>query len=202
MYYRPSDGPRQEEEPVSADSRGVLGVVGTATDGVETLRTGLVEPALALGWQVAVTLTPTAGRWLRANGELDRLESLTGLPVRDTPRLPAEPRPHPVADCYVVAPASANYVAKLATGIADNQALTQVSEALGTVGVPVVVFPRINAAHARHPAWEGHLGALRRAGVSLVYGADVWPLHEPRQGPADRELPWAAILANTAVRAD
>lgn len=186
---------------MSADSRGVLGVVGTATDGVETLRTGLVEPALALGWQVAVTVTPTAGRWLRANGELGRLESLTGLPVRDTPRLPAEPRPHPVADCYVVAPASANYVAKLATGIADNQALTQVSEALGTVGVPVVVFPRINAAHARHPAWEGHLGALRRAGVSLVYGADVWPLYEPRQGPADRELPWAAILASTVARA-
>ncbi|MFD3492367.1 flavoprotein [Streptomyces sp. NPDC058690] len=63
----------------------------------------------------------------------------TGLPVRDTPRLPTEPRPHPVADCYVVAPASANYVAKLAMGIADNQALTQVGEALGTAGVSVVV---------------------------------------------------------------
>ncbi|MFJ8445072.1 flavoprotein [[Kitasatospora] papulosa] len=178
-----------------------MGVVATATDGVETLRTGLVGPALALGWQVAVTLTPTAGRWLRANGELDRLETLTGLPVRDSPRLPAEPRPHPVADCYVVAPASANYVAKLATGIADNQALTQVSEALGTIGVPVVVFPRINAAHARHPAWESHLGTLRRAGVDLVYGPDVWPLYEPRQGPAVRELPWAAILDSAAVRA-
>lgn len=183
---------------MSAETRGVLAVVGTATDGVQRLRTGLVEPALALGWQVAVTLTPNAGRWLRADGELDRLESLTGLPVRDTPRLPTEPRPHPVADCYVVAPASANYVAKLATGIADNQALTQVSEALGTIGVPVVVFPRINAAHARHPAWEGHIEALRRAGVRLVYGADVWPLHEPRQEPADREPPWATILGRTA----
>lgn len=179
---------------MSVGSRGVLGVVGTATDGVEQLRSGLVEPAIALGWQVAVTLTPTAGRWLRAaDGELDRLESLTGLPVRDAPRLPAEPCPHPVADCYVVAPASANYVAKLATGIADNQALTQVSEALGTVGVPVVVFPRINAAHARHPAWEGHIEALRRAGVELVHGPDVWPLHEPRQEPT-REPPWTAIL--------
>ncbi|MEU0132529.1 flavoprotein [Streptomyces sp. NPDC006296] len=176
------------------DSRGVLGVVATATDGVETLRTGLVEPAVARGWQVSVTLTPTAGRWLRANGELDRLEALTGLPVRDMPRLPAEPRPHPVADRHVVAPASANYIAKLATGIADNQALTQVSEALGTIGVPVVVFPRINAAHARHPAWEGHIETLRRADVELVYGPDVWPLYEPRQGPAVRELPWAAVL--------
>ncbi|MFD3607121.1 flavoprotein [Streptomyces atroolivaceus] len=183
-----------------ARSRGVLGVVGTATDGVESLRTGLVEPAVARGWRVTVTLTPNAGRWLRATGEWDRLESLTGLPVRDAPRLPAEPRPHPVADCHVVAPASANYVAKLATGIADNQALTQVSEALGTLGVPVVVFPRINAAHARHPAWEGHIEALRRAGVELVYGPDVWPLHEPRQGPAVQELPWATILECVTAR--
>ncbi|MET9589952.1 flavoprotein [Streptomyces sp. NPDC006516] len=184
---------------MDAGSRGVLGVVGTAADGVERLRTGLVEPAVALGWQVAVTLTPAAGRWLRAVGECDRLESLTGLPVRDTSRLPSEPRPHPVADCWVVAPASANYVAKLATGIADNQALTQVSEALGTVGVPVVLFPGINAAHARHPAWEGHIGALRAAGVRLVYGPGVWPLLEPREGPPDRELPWPAVLAELAA---
>ncbi|MBT2391957.1 flavoprotein [Streptomyces sp. ISL-1] len=179
---------------VSVGSRGVLAVVGTATDGVETLRTGLVEPAPALGWQVAVTLTPNAGRWLSANGELERLEAVTGLPVRYTPRLPSEPRPHPVADCCIVAPASANFVAKLATGIADNQALTQVSEALGTIGVPVVLFPQVNAAHVRHPAWERHIDALRIAGVDLVYGPNVWPLYEPREGPADRDLPWSAIL--------
>ncbi|MGW4228922.1 flavoprotein [Streptomyces sp. NPDC004980] len=180
---------------MSTGSRGVLGVVGSAADGVEQLRTGLVEPAIALGWQVAVTLTPTAGRWLRASGELPRLEALTGLPVRATPRLPTEPRPHPVADCYVVAPASANYVAELATGIADNQALTQVGEAIGTIGIPVILFPRINAAHARHPAWERHMKALGAAGVRLVHGPDVWPLYEPREGPAERRLPWPEILA-------
>lgn len=143
-----------------------------------------------------MTLTPNAGRWLRASGELERLETLTGLPVRDTPRLPTEPRPNPVADCYVVAPASANYVAKLAMGIADNQALTQVGEALGAFDVPVVVFPRINAAHARHPAWEGHIETLRKAGVRLLYGDEIWPLDEPLRGPAGRELPWDVILAS------
>ncbi|WP_327126038.1 flavoprotein [Streptomyces sp. NBC_01727] len=168
--------------------------MGTAADGIETLRTGLVKPAIALGWQVAVTLTPNAGRWLRANGEIERLEAVTGLPVRDTPRLPTEPRPNPVADCYVVAPASANYIAKLATGVSGNQALTQVGEALGTIGVPVVVFPRVNAAHARHPAWQGHIDSLRKADVDLVYGPDVWPLYEPREEPEVRELPWPAIM--------
>jgi hypothetical protein len=169
-------------------------VVGSSAGGVETLRPGLVEPALARGWRVAVTLTPTAGRWLRMTGEVDRLEKLTGLPVRDEARLPGEARPHPKVDCYVVAPASANTVAKLATGIADNQALTQVGEAIGTLGLPVVLFPRVNAAHVRHPAWKRHLATLREADVHLVHGPDVWPLHEPRQAPGGRELPWRAVL--------
>jgi hypothetical protein len=51
----------------------------------------------------------------------------------------------------------------------------------------------VNAAHAGHPAWPAHLAALRTAGVRLVYGADVWPLHRPRAG-GGKELPWAAIL--------
>jgi hypothetical protein len=179
---------------MTTKKHGVLGIVGTSAGGVEALRTGLVEPALARGWRVAVTLTPTAGRWLRMSGEADRLEKLTGLPVRDEPRLPGEARPHPSVDCYVVAPASANTVAKLATGIADNQALTQVGEAIGTLGLPVVVFPRVNAAHARHPAWRWHIAALQEANVHLVYGADIWPLYEPRAAPSGRDLPWAAVL--------
>ncbi|MEU2153809.1 flavoprotein [Streptomyces sp. NPDC019396] len=179
---------------VSSGERGVLGVVGAGAGGVEVLRTGLVEPAIQRGWQVAVTLTPTAGRWLRENGEADRLEKMTGLPVRDAPRGPRDASPHPPVDCYVVAPASANVVAKLALGLMDNQALTQVGEAIGTANLPVVVFPRVNAAHARHPAWTGHIEALRAAGVSLVYGPDVWPLYEPREAPSGRALPWDAVL--------
>ncbi|MGI5136963.1 MULTISPECIES: flavoprotein [unclassified Streptomyces] len=172
----------------------MLGIVGSAAGGVEKLRTGLVEPAMDRGWRVAVTLTPTAGEWLRMSGEVEQLEKLTGLRVRDEPRLPSEARPHPPVDCYAVAPASANMVAKLATGVMDNQALTQVGEAIGTLGLPVVVFPRVNAAHARHPAWQGHIDALRAGGVHLVYGPAVWPLYEPREAPAGRELPWAVVL--------
>lgn len=179
---------------VSSGKRGVLGVVGSAAGGVEALRTGLVEPAMDRGWQVAVTLTPTAGQWLRMSGEVERLEKLTGLPVRDEPRLPGEARPYPPVDCYAVAPATANMVAKLATGLMDNQALTQVGEAIGTLGLPVVVFPRVNVAHARHPAWLRHIDTLRAGGVRIVDGPDVWPLYEPREAPVGRELPWAAVL--------
>ncbi len=176
------------------DPRGVIGLIAGAAGGVETIRADFVEPAHDRGWQVAITLTPAAGRWLANSGERAKLEKITGLTVRDQPRQPGEQSPHPPVDCYVVAPATANSVAKLALGIADNQALTTAGEAIGNRATPVIVFPRINAAHARHPAWEGHLAALRTGGVYLVYGADVWPLYEPREAPPDRHLPWPAIL--------
>lgn len=181
---------------MSATRVPVIGLVGSSAGGVEQIRERLVEPMQSLGWQVAVTLTPTAAVWLDSVGELAKIEDVTGYPVRHAPRLPSEVSPHPEVDCYTVAPASANTVVKLALGIADNQALTQVCEAIGGRALPVVVFPRVNAAHAGQPAWEGHIAALRRAGVHLVYGEDVWPLHRPRSAPG-RELPWSAILDAT-----
>lgn len=178
----------------------VLGLVGSGAGGVEELLPQVILPAQKAGWTVAVTLTPTAARWLAESGGLAEIEDVTGFPVRVEPRSPTEVSAHPAPDCYLVAPASANMVAKLALGIADNQALTQVNEAIGTRDLPVVVFPRVNAAHARHPSWDMHIEVLRRAGVHLVYGEDVWPLHEPRSAPG-RELPWSAVLdaVNAAV---
>ncbi|RZU18977.1 flavoprotein [Kribbella rubisoli] len=165
----------------------IIGVVASATGGVEQLRQGLVVPLVDRGHQVAITLTPRAAEWL-APAERWELERITGLPVRSHPRRPDEPRPHPPIDLFVAAPASANTVAKLALGIGDNQALSILSEGLGST--PMVVFPHVNAAHARHPAWAGHLETLRAAGVVLI----EWELREPRE-PGGRELPWARILA-------
>jgi hypothetical protein len=127
----------------------------------------IARPAVERGWRLAVTLTPAAHRWLTATGELRRLASLTDLPVRSTSRLPGEPRPHPDPACFLFAPASANSVAKLALGLADNQALTALCEAVGDPAVPVVVCPQVTGGHAGHPAWPGHLATLRGAGVRI-----------------------------------
>lgn len=170
-----------------------LGLIGSAAGGLERIRSSLIEPAISRGWRVAVTLTPTAGTWLDSDGERARIEQVTGLPCRVAPRLPGESSPHPPVDCYLVCPASANTVAKMALGLADNQALTTVCEAIGGRAVPVVVFPRINAAHARQPAWDSHIEALGRAGVRLLMGDAYWPLHEPRSAPG-KDLPWDKIL--------
>jgi Flavoprotein len=173
-------------------SRRTLGLVCCSAGGLEDVRQQLIEPMIGDGWAIAVTATPTAAHWLREFGETSRIEAVTGYPLRDTPRLPGEESPHPQVDCYAVVPATANTVAKLALGVADNQALTQLYEAIGAREPPVVVFPRVNAAHAAHPAWDQHLATLAKAGVHLVYGEDVWPLHQTRSAPG-RELPWHAI---------
>jgi hypothetical protein len=171
---------------VGRPSEGIptLGLVCCAAGGVESIRPELVEPLVGEGWAVGVTATPTAYRWLTDLGEVEPIEKLTRLALRHQPRLPREPKPHPLPDCYAVVPASANTVAKLALGIADNQALTQLCEGLGG-GLPVVICAQVNAAHAGHPAWEGHLATLRRAGAVVLPGADP--------------LPWESI--RSAIRA-
>jgi len=171
----------------------VVALVPCAAGGLEDTTDRFVRPLLDGGHEVTVTATPRAHEWLKDSQDDEKLRALTGFAVRSAPRLPGEKSPLPAPDVLVCAPASANTVAKLALGIADNQALTLLVENVATK--PLVVFPRINAGHARHPAWDGHLSALRSVGVRLVYGADVWPLYEPREAPPDRTLPWPEILA-------
>jgi hypothetical protein len=146
----------------------LLCLVAAACYGVERrLRPELAEPALARGWRLAVTLTPTAAAWFDATGELAKLRALTDLPVRSVSRMPDEPSPYGVADCYLFVPASANSVAKLALGIADNQALTQLCEAVGLPHIPVVLRPQADEAQRGHPAFAGHLATLRSLGVHV-----------------------------------
>ena len=168
-----------------------IAVVAAAAGGLETMLDQLICPLVDDGHQVAVTLTPAAATWLDHTGHREQIAAVTHLPVRAHPRLPHEPSPHPHSDLIVAAPLTANSTAKLALGLADNQALTLLCESIATV--PMIVFPRVNAAYARQPAWSQHLDRLRSVGVELIYGDEVWPLAEPRAaGP--RELPWHAIL--------
>jgi hypothetical protein len=159
----------------------LLCLIASGGFGVEhRLREELAEPAVARGWRLAVTLTPTAAHWLDVTGELDRLRALTDLPVRSVGRLPGEPSPYGLADSYLFVPATANSIAKLALGIADNQALTQLCEAVGTPSVPVVLRPQAGAAQRGHPAFAGHLATLRAAGVHI--------------SDADPTEPWGPLL--------
>lgn len=153
--------------------RGCLGLVASACGGVETrLAAELAEPAARLGWRLAVTLTPTAASWFD-DRQLARLQASTDLDVRWSSRTPGVPRPHPYPEAFVLAPASAGSVAKLALGLADNQALTVLGDAVGVV--PMLVGHQVPATRPAHPAWQGHLDALTGAGVRVTaLGAAPW----------------------------
>ncbi|WP_204918072.1 flavoprotein [Microlunatus panaciterrae] len=144
-----------------------VGVVAASAGGVEKLREGLVQPLLDDGHQVAIILTPTTAMWLDHIGERQRLADITGLPVRSDPRLPGESSPHPKIDVYVGAPMTANSTAKLALGIADNQALAALCENVGTT--PMIIFPRINPAPRASAVWSSHI-----AGCDLSARTDLW----------------------------
>jgi hypothetical protein len=139
------------------------------------LRRELVEPAVRRGWQPAVVFTPVAATWFEATGELGKIQDVCDLPVRWEPRLPGQPKPYPLPDGFLFVPATANSLAKLAVGIADNQALSNLGEALGA-RLPLVVRPQAAQAQRDHPAFAGHLAILAAAGAHIADGPaeDDW----------------------------
>jgi phosphopantothenoylcysteine decarboxylase / phosphopantothenate---cysteine ligase len=100
------------------------------------------------------------------------------------------------ADLLVVAPCTANTLAKLAHGIADN-VLTEA--ALAHRG-PVLVAPAMNPRMWMHPATRGNVDTLRARGVELV-GPDEGEMAEGEWGvgrlaePAEIALRAEQLLA-------
>jgi phosphopantothenoylcysteine decarboxylase/phosphopantothenate--cysteine ligase len=68
------------------------------------------------------------------------------------------------AEVYLIAPASANTIAKLAAGLADNLLTTCALAAT----CPVVVAPAMNNHMYEHPATQANLELLRGRGVHIV----------------------------------
>jgi phosphopantothenoylcysteine decarboxylase/phosphopantothenate--cysteine ligase len=138
----------------------------------------LVRLATKAGHAVRVVQTPTSEQFVgRAS-----FAALTGSPVlvsefeRDPARgaFPDQPAPDhdPLshlelvrnADCYLIAPASANTLAKLAHGLADNL-LT--SAALAAT-CPVAVAPAMNDQMWENPATQANLELLRERGIAVL----------------------------------
>lgn len=138
----------------------------------------LVRLATAAGHAVRVVQTPASLNFVgRAT-----FEGVTGAPVLvdefepDPARgaFPGDPAPEhaPIShlelvrrcDTFAIAPASANTIAKLAGGHADNL-LTSAALACAS---PVVVAPAMNSAMWDHSATQANLETLRLRGAQLV----------------------------------
>ncbi len=68
------------------------------------------------------------------------------------------------ADCYLIAPATANTLAKMACGIADNLLLTTYLSAR----CPVVIAPAMDLDMFAHPATQENLTKLESRGIRIV----------------------------------
>lgn len=94
------------------------------------------------------------------------------------------------ADRIVVAPATANTLAKLAHGFADDlvSTLCLASEA------PLTVCPAMNHVMFRHPATQANIATLRARGVQVV-GPNDGPLAEGESGPGRMSEPAEIVAA-------
>jgi phosphopantothenoylcysteine decarboxylase/phosphopantothenate--cysteine ligase len=156
-------------------ARLLLGVSGgiAAYKALELARLATVQ-----GHAVRVVCTETALRFVgRAS-----YEGITGAPVlvgefEPDPARGAFPDQAPPehapmshlelvanADAYLIAPASANTLAKLATGLADNLLTTAALAAR----CPLLVAPAMNNHMWEHPATQRNVDTLRARGVTVL----------------------------------
>jgi phosphopantothenoylcysteine decarboxylase / phosphopantothenate---cysteine ligase len=76
------------------------------------------------------------------------------------------------ADLYLIAPATANTVAKIAHGIDDTPVTSCASVALGG-GVPILLAPAMHSMMGQNPAVVESLEKLRAWGAGIVFGPSV-----------------------------
>ena len=138
----------------------------------------LARLATLAGHGVRVVMTEAAGRFVGAAS----FEGITGAPAltsefeRDPLRgaFPGDPAPDhdPIGhlelaancDAYLVAPASANTVAKLAAGIADSMLTTSFLACTA----PRLVAPAMNDRMYANPATQSNLATLREREITVI----------------------------------
>jgi hypothetical protein len=142
------------------------------------------------GWDVCLISTPSAVKFIN----ITAMTELTGHPVRSEYKEPGASDTLPAPDAVIVAPATVNTINKWALGICDTLALGLLVEGIGKK-MPIVALPFTNYAQAAHPAFPQSIDNLRAWGVRVLYGSDVYPLHEPGTGGQYVDVfPWALTL--------
>ena len=148
----------------------------------------LLRRLIECGAEVEVVMTEAAEKMVGAV----TFSSLSGRPVHRG--LWEKPLAHIElgrdADAIVVAPATANIMAKLAHGLADNLA----SATLLAAPAPILMAPAMNTRMWENPATQANVEALEAAGVARV-GPTSGPLAEGESGPGRMEEP-EVILAH------
>jgi phosphopantothenoylcysteine decarboxylase/phosphopantothenate--cysteine ligase len=142
----------------------VLGVTGSIA-AVEVV--GLAHALRRRGAEVQAVMTPAAARIIHPDAVTyacgrPALTAITGMV--EHVELCGEGGK---ADLLLVAPCTANTLAKIALGIDDTPVTTFATTAIGR-GMPVIIAPAMHASMYRHPAVAGHLEILAGWGLDTV----------------------------------
>jgi phosphopantothenoylcysteine synthetase/decarboxylase len=143
----------------------ILGVTGSiAAHKAVDLTSHLAKQGCA----VHVVLTPDALQFITplAFKTLSRHPVITDLFAEPESWQPVHVQLADEADLLLVAPATANTIAKLALGLADN-ALTCLALALNSAA-KVLLAPAMNGKMWLHPATQQHVTTLRSRGVEFI----------------------------------
>jgi phosphopantothenoylcysteine decarboxylase/phosphopantothenate--cysteine ligase len=149
------------------------------------------------GAEVRVAMTGNAQRFVGAQ----TFQALSGQPVRSSLwDAHAEAAMGHLelarwAQRIVIAPATANTLAKLAHGFADDLVSTLCLASTAPLGV----CPAMNHVMWKHPATQQNMATLRERGV-LVVGPDDGPLAEGESGPGRMAEPLAIVAALADAR--
>ena len=139
----------------------LLGVTGSIAAYKAAL---LVRLLVDAGADVRAILTPSAERFVGA----DTFAAITGNPVHtslwERPGEVLHVRLAHEADVAVVAPATANVLAKLATGLADDLLTSILLEA----ECPLILAPAMHTGMWQHPATTSNVATLLERGASFV----------------------------------
>ncbi|MDR6200274.1 phosphopantothenoylcysteine decarboxylase/phosphopantothenate--cysteine ligase [Microbacterium sp. SORGH_AS428] len=170
-------------------------VVVAVTGGIAAYKTvHLVRDLVRAGHEVHVVPTADALRFVG----LPTWEALSRNPVTTSVHDDVARVRHvslgQQADLVIVAPATANTIAKMAAGIADDLLGTTL---LATTA-PVVIAPAMHTEMWRHPATSANMATLRSRGV-IVAGPDDGPLTGGDSGPGRMSEP--ADILRTALGA-
>ena len=134
-----------------------------------------------------------------------------GAPARSGPRCGSAPKRSRTsalvreAEVFAIVPATANVIAKLAHGIADDL----LTNAALAARIPLIVAPAMNSAMLEHPATVENLRALEARGVTIVEpgsgflaeretGAGAWPTRTSSSRRSSGALAHAASLPASA----
>ena len=147
----------------------LLGVTG----GIAAYKTAdLCSKLVQAGARVSVVMTKAAEQFIGAT----TFEALTGRPVYRHQFVPQE---HFLgehiglarrAEVLVVAPASANYIARVAHGLADDLLSTLAL----TMTRPILLAPAMNAEMWNKPAVQRNIAQLREDGIHFVDPGSGW----------------------------